>query len=169
MPRNTRQSFRGRLGAFQAMRGTAADPAFLADLAFLQNRDLDLSVRLGALLAFDALMITIGTHPVSASPGAPLSLDAPSQPLAVVASLAGIVPFILSGILCLRAMLTGEDFDAEGRTVADVDALRHRLFAAFIASIDAQSRNLVRAVHLALAGGVLTGAVWAWIIMAKAV
>ena len=63
-------SFRTRLRAFQAMRGDPPDPGFVADLEFLENRDLDLSIRLGAMLAFNALLITIGTHPVSASPGA---------------------------------------------------------------------------------------------------
>lgn len=61
-------SFRTRLRAFQAMRGDPPDAGFLADLEFLENRDLDLSVRLGAMLAFNALLVTIGTHPVSAAP-----------------------------------------------------------------------------------------------------
>ena len=60
------------------MRGDPPDKGFIADLEFLENRDLDLSVRLGAMLAFDALLMTIGTYPVSVSPGAPLSLDAAS-------------------------------------------------------------------------------------------
>ncbi len=57
----------------------APEPGFIADLEFVENRDLDLSVRLGAMLAFNALLITIGTHPVSASPGAPLSVSAETQ------------------------------------------------------------------------------------------
>ena len=69
-------SFRSRMRAFRRMRGDPPDPGFIADLEFLENRDLDLSIRLGAMLAFNALLITIGTHPISASPGAPLSLDA---------------------------------------------------------------------------------------------
>ena len=55
------RSFRSRLRAFQAMRGNPPDPGFVADLEFLENRDLDLSVRLGAMLGFNALLITIGT------------------------------------------------------------------------------------------------------------
>ena len=82
--------FRSRLRAFQAMRCDPPDPGFIADLEFLENRDLDLSIRSGAMLAFNALLITIGTHPVSASPGAPLSVDAASQPWLTLASLAGI-------------------------------------------------------------------------------
>jgi hypothetical protein len=56
-------SFRSRLRAFREMRGEPPDGGFIADLEFLENRDLDLSVRLGAMLGFNALMITIGTHP----------------------------------------------------------------------------------------------------------
>lgn len=48
------------------MRGDNPAPGFIADLEFLENRDLDLSVRIGGMLAFNALMVTIGTHPISA-------------------------------------------------------------------------------------------------------
>ncbi|HEX8555170.1 MAG TPA: hypothetical protein VF695_10730 [Sphingomonas sp.] len=89
------------------MRGDPPDPGFVADLEFLENRDLDLSARLGAMLAFNALMITIGTHPISASPGAPLSLDTATQPLLTIASLVGIAPLIASSWFCLRALLLG--------------------------------------------------------------
>lgn len=53
-------SFRSRLRAFQAMRCDTPEPGFVADLEFLENRDLDLSIRLGAMLGFNALLITIG-------------------------------------------------------------------------------------------------------------
>jgi hypothetical protein len=159
------QSFRSRLRAFQAMRGDPPDPGFIADLEFLENRDLDLSIRLGAMLAFNALLVTIGTHPVSASPGAPLSLDAATHPLLVLVSLIGILPFVASSALCLRALLLGEEFDSSG-----LDAgpdLRQRLFAAFVHSIDTQSRLLRRAVWLCFVGGALTIPIWAWIILDK--
>lgn len=158
-------SFRSRLRAFQAMRGDACDAGFIADLEFLENRDLDLSVRLGAMLAFNALMITIGTHPISASPGAPLSLDAASQPLLTLASLAGLVPLAVSSWFCLRALLIGEEFDQDG--LEEGEALRQRLFAAFVRSIDGQARLLRLAVHASLAGGALTLCVWAAILAAK--
>jgi hypothetical protein len=147
------------------MRDTPPDPGFVADLEFLENRDLDLSIRLGGMLAFNALMITIGTHPISASPGAPLSLNAPTQPLLVIASVIGIVPFITSSALCLRALLLGEEFDADG---LNTDAqLRQRLFATFIASIDVQSRLLRHSVAATFTGGVMTLIVWVWIMGAK--
>ena len=155
--------FKSRLRAFQAMRGDPPDKGFIADLEFLENRDLDLSVRLGAMLAFDALLVTIGTHPVSASPGAPLSLDAASQPLLTLASFAGIAPIAGSIWFVLRALLLGEEFDSDGLTG---EALRHRLFAAFIRSIDAQARLLGMAIRSSLAGCGLTVIVWAAILAA---
>lgn len=160
-------SFRSNLRAFQAMRGDPPDPGFVADLEYLENRDLDLSIRLGAMLAFNALLITIGTHPVSASPGAPLSLDAASQPWLTLASIAGIVPVIVSSFFTLRAMLLGEEFETEG--IDSGEALRQRLLAAFIRSIDVQARLLTQAIRWTLAGGATTLLVWAVILWVKMV
>lgn len=158
-------SFRSRLRAFQAMRCNPPDPGFVADLEFLENRDLDLSVRLGAMLGFNALLITIGTHPISASPGAPLSVDAATQPWLTIASLIGITPLIVSCALALRALLLGEEFDSEG--LDGDEALRQRLFATFIHSIDVQARLLTRAIRWTFTGGALTLLVWAWILADK--
>ena len=118
-----------------------------------------------AMLAFNALMITIGTHPISASPGAPLSLDAPTQPVLTVASLIGIVPLIASSYLCLRALLLGEELDFDG--LEDERALRQRLFAAFLRSIDAQARMIRQSIWSTGAGGVAMLAVWVWILTVK--
>ena len=160
------RSFRTRLRAFQQMRGDPPDPGFVTDLEFLENRDLDLSVRLGGLLAFDALLITIGTHPVSASPGAPLSLDAASQPLLTLASLAALSPLALSSWFILKAMLLGEEFDNDA---LEGEALRQHLFAAFVRSTDAQARPLTLAIRATLAGAGLTLVVWAVILVGKMV
>jgi hypothetical protein len=160
------RSFRTRLRAFQQMRGDPPDPGFVTDLEFLENRDLDLSVRLGGLLAFDALLITIGTHPVSASPGAPLSLDAASQPLLTLASLAALSPLALSSWFILKAMLLGEEFDNDA---LEGEALRQHLFAAIVRSIDAQARLLTLAIRATLAGAGLTLVVWAVILVGKMV
>lgn len=159
------RSSRSRLRAFQTIHGGRPAADFLADLHFLENRDLDLSVRLGALLAFNALLVTIGTHPVSASPGAPLSLDAARQPWETMASVAGVIPFLAAGVLALRAMLVGEEFETEGEE--DGEVLRQRLMAAYVRSIAAQSRLLRWSVYATLAGGVLTAGVWGWILAAK--
>lgn len=158
-------SFRNRLRAFRAIRGETPDPGFIADLEFLENRDLDLSVRLGAMLAFNALLITIGTHPVSASPGAPLSLDAKLHPVLVLASMAALVPLIVSCFFALRALMLGEEFDSDG--LDSDEALKVNLFAAFVHSIDAQARLLRLAVRWSLAGGIATLAVWVTILAEK--
>ncbi len=164
-PGMSSHSSRSRFRAFQAMRGSPPDPEFIADLEFLENRDLDLSVRIGGMLAFNALLVTIGTHPISASPGAPISLDAATFPVLTVASVLGIIPFIASCWLCLRALMLGEEFDADG---LDGDAeLRQRLFAAFVHSIDQQSRLLRRAVRWSIFGGAVTVAMWIAILADK--
>lgn len=158
-------SFKTRLRAFQAMRGEPPERGFVADLEFLENRDLDLSVRRGAMLAFNALLVTMGAHPVSASPGAPLSLDAASQPWLTLASLAALVLIAVSSWLLLEAMLLGEAFESEG--LEDDDAPRQRLSAAFIRSINAQARRLRLAIRLTMAGAALTALVWGAILAVK--
>ncbi len=162
-----RRSFRNRLRAFQHIHGGAPDAGFIADLEYVENRDLDLSVRMGAMLAFNALLITIGTHPVSASPGAPLSLDAASHPAATIASVIGIVPFVLACHYVLRGLLLGEEFDIEDAADCTPDVLRTRLLAAFVRSIDVQTGLLRRAVISTFVGGGLTAAVWIWILAGK--
>ena len=47
------------------------------------------------MLAFNALKVTIGTHAISASPGAPLSIDAAKQQVLMIVSLIGIASLIL--------------------------------------------------------------------------
>ena len=165
MKRRESRSYRAHLRAFQAMRGENVDAAFVADLEFLENRDLDLSVRLGAMLAFNALMTTIGTHPVSASPGSPISLDATTHPIEVVASVVALLPLLISSFLCLKALLLGEEFGLMGDE--DDQTLRQRLFAAFIRSIDAQQRRLRHAILCSYAGVTASVLVWAWIIADK--
>lgn len=158
------RSFRTRLRAFQKVRGNPPDPGFIADLEFLENRDLDLSVRLGAMLAFNALLITIGTHPVSASPGAPLSLDAASQPVMTLASLVALLPIAVSSWFVLRALLLGEELENDE---LEGEALRLHLFAAFVRSIDAQSRLLTLAIRATLTGAALTMVLWGVILAGK--
>ena len=67
--------------------------------------------------------------------------------------------------MALSAIILGEEFDGEGLE-AD-DALRQRLFAAFIHSMDAQARLLGQAVRWTLAGGSATLLVWAAILAGK--
>ncbi len=160
-----RRSYRTLFREFQRMRGEEPEGGFVADLEYLENRDLDLSVRLGAMLAFNALIITIGTHPLSASPGAPLSLEAGTRPILTILAAIGIVPLAISSWLCLKGLMIGEEFDP--LEDADQGARREQLFAAFIKSIDAQGRLLSLGVRWSLAGGAATIAVWIAILATK--
>jgi hypothetical protein len=159
-------SARAMLRAFQAIRGQEGDPEFIADLQYAQAKDLDLSIRIGALLAFDALLVTAGINPLTASPGAPLSLDAPTQPLEALTIAFGIAVLALSSFLCVRAILIGEEFSSEG-IEGDRDALARRLLAAYVASVDAQTRLVAVAGRLTIAGGLIVAIGCAWIMAAK--
>lgn len=162
--RRRRHSARAMLRAFQSVRGDAPDPRFAADLKFLQAKDLDLSVRIGALLAFDALLVTAGINPLTASPGAPLSLDAPTQPLESLVIAVGMALLAAASYLCVRAITIGEEFDPDG---ADEAMIAQRLLAAYVASLDAQSRLIALASRLTVAGGLVTAAGCLWILLAK--
>jgi hypothetical protein len=157
---------RSLLRADQRARVGHPDQGFRDDLDFLQAKDLDLSVRLGALLAFDALMVTAAINPIAASPGAPLSLDAASQPFEVAFVSLGIILLACSALLCVRAMMLGEEFSADG-IVDDPEAIVQRMFATYCASVDFQVRMIRIASWLAMAGGVTTVLVCAWIMIAK--
>lgn len=155
-------SARALLRAFQHVRGERPDPGFLADLSYVQHKDLDLSVRLGAMLAIGAAI-----NPISASPGAPLSLDAATHPIEVLVVCIGIALLAWAAFECVHAVLIGEEFSNEGIEDND-EALAQRLFAAYCRSVDAQGALLARSVRLTVLGGVVTLAAWAWILLAKA-
>ena len=154
------------LRAYQAARQGQDDEGYREDLAFLQAKDLDLSVRLGALLAFDALLATAAINPISASPGAPLSLDAASQPMEVTVVSIAVLLLVASAILCVRAIMLGEEFEAEGMD-DNPQAIVQRMLATYCGSIDFQVRMLRAASLLAIAGGALTAIICAWIMVAK--
>lgn len=94
-------------------------------------------------------------------------MDAASQGALVLANLVALAPLVVSCFLALRAMLLGEEFDTDGLE-ADA-ALRQRLFASFVHSIDAQARLLRHAIRWTIAGGALTLLVWAAILYDKMV
>ena len=105
------------------------------------------------------------------------SKDAPTQPVLTLLSLVGLLPLVWSSILCLRALLLGEEFETEGLEEGlvagpdpdQVQKLQRRLFAAFIHSIDAQAHCLRQSVIATFTGGALTIAVWAAILWYKMV
>lgn len=165
MPRR-HASARAMLRAFRAIHGDRPDPSFMADLDFAQKKDLDLSVRIGALLAFNALLISTGINPLTASPGAPVSLDAARQPWEVAAIALGVVLLSASALLCVRAIMLGEEFSPEGLE-ENSEALAQRLLAAYVTSIDAESRLAAIAARLTIAGGAVTLLGCGWILLAK--
>lgn len=154
------------LRAYQSVQGDKPDAKLSADLAYVQHKDLDMSVRLGGMLAFNALLITAAINPIAASPGAPLSLDAPTQPFAVWLVCIGIIPLVLSAMYCIRAMLIGEEFSVDG-IENDKAAITQRMFAAYCVSIDQQSAVIRRSVAMTLAGGAISLIAWIWILADK--
>lgn len=159
-------SARAMLRAFQAIHRGAPDPGFMADLGYAQHKDLDLSVRIGALLAFDALLIAAGINPLTASPGAPLSLDAAAHPWEVAAVGLGMVLLAASSLLCVRAIMIGEEFSPEG-IEDNPEAIAQRLLAAYVASVDAQTRLITLAARLTIAGGSVTILACIWVLLLK--
>jgi hypothetical protein len=159
-------STRSLLRAFQATHRDGVSEEFKIDLDLLRHKDLDLSVRLGALLAFDALLITAGINPITASPGAPLSLDAPTSPLETVITMFGVLLVAISAAITVRAITIGEEFSDDG-VEDDPQAIVRRMFAAFCVSVDAQRDLLNRASRFTLAGGAVIALTFAWILAGK--
>lgn len=161
-----RISMRVQLRAFQTLRGQGADPALFQDLEMLRHKDLDLSVKAGALLAFDALILTAGLNPISASPGAPVSLDAVANAGPTWVTMAGVALMAIAAVFCVRAIMIGEDVDPHG-IEDDPAALRQRLFAAYCAAIDAQATNIAWASRFTYIGGAAMAAALLWSILVK--
>jgi hypothetical protein len=166
MPAIKSLSTRAFLRAFQTISADGMSPHFIADFEMLKHKDLDLSVRLGALLAFNALLLASAIQPISASPGAPLSLDAATQPWPTIVVTLGVLLLSVSGYLCVRGILVGEEFEVEDAP-ADVEIMIQRLFAAYCVSIDAQHRALARGSRFTIWGGAVTLAGCLWIMIAK--
>jgi hypothetical protein len=166
MARSNFTSARIQLRVFQQARKDIPGSGFQDDLEFLQSKDLDMSVRLGALLAFDALILTAAINPIAASPGAPLSLDAPTQPPALILISLCVAILSVAAFFCVRGILVGEEFDLKG-----VDENRSvmitRLLAAYCSSIDAQMLMIRRASITTIAGGSATALVCFWIMAQK--
>ncbi len=159
-------SARSMLRAFQLVRAACPDESLTADLAYVQHKDLDHSVRLSGLLAVDALLITAAINPIAASPGAPLSVDAATQPWYVLFVCIGLLPLFVAAWQCVRALLIGEEFSSEG-IEEGAAAIRQRLFAAYCISVDLQAAVIKSAVRLTTIGGVLTVTAWGVILVDK--
>jgi len=156
---------RAKLRAFQTARG-AADGALPLDVELLRHADLDLSVKAGALLAFNGLIIAAGINPIAASPGAPLSVDAATDPAIVVMTAIGVLLMAVAASFSVRAVLIGEDYDEDGLD-GDAEAVRQRLFAAYCAAIDVQTRLLQTAGLFTYLGGAVTALAFVWALADK--
>ena len=159
-------STRSTLRAFQQLHRGGLDPGFMADVELLRHKDLDLSIKLGALLTFDALIIGAGVLPVSASPGAPLSVDAWNDPAIVIAAMLGVALLAWSALYCVRGVMIGEEFDSAGLE-DDAASVAVRLFAAYCAAIDKQESMLWRAARLTIAGGAVVALALIWALADK--
>lgn len=155
---------RAKLRAYQRMReaGGAAD----YELETLRHADLDLSIKAGALLAFNGLIIAAGINPIAASPGAPLSVDAGADPLIALTTALGVLLMAVASSFSVRAILVGEDFDDHGLE-EDPGTIRRRIYAAFCAAIDAQSRLLAMAGRFTYIGGAVIGVAFVWSLIDK--
>jgi hypothetical protein len=150
-PMSTRAFFR----LFQAARESQDAASLDSDLRLLQAKDLDLSIRLGAVLAFDALLIGTAIQPAVASPGAPLALDAATQPVFTLLTMVAVACLALAGFLAVRGITLGEEFSDEG--LADrPEIMIQRLYAAYCLSIDRQRRLLTLSIRLTVGGVLLT-------------
>jgi hypothetical protein len=166
MKRNRPVVARLLLDAFKRARDNAPRQEFRDDLTMLQSKDLDLSVRLGALLAFDALLLTAAINPIAASPGAPLSLDAPTQPWEVALVSLGIILLAISAIQCVRGILVGEEFEADPERDS-AETIRERMYQAYVESIDTQMRMIRLASRFAIIGSAVTIIACLWIMAEK--
>jgi hypothetical protein len=151
-----RMSTRSLLRLYEEARRTADTGTLEANLALLQSKDVDLSIRLGAVLAFDALLIATAIQPIVASPGAPLALDAAAQPGFTLMAALSVAILSVSGFIAVHAITLGEEFSDAGLE-ENPEILIQRLFAAYCASIDRQAALLGHAIRLTVAGLVLTG------------
>jgi hypothetical protein len=157
---------RSRLRAFQAAHNAAPAAGLMLDLDLLRHADLDLSIKAGALLAFNGLIIAAGINPIAASPGAPLSIDAHTDPLIALTTALGVLLMAAAATFCVGAILIGEDFDDSGLE-DDPKAILQRLEATYCAAIDVQARLIARAGLLTYAGGAVTGAAFVWALTDK--
>lgn len=159
-------STRALLRAFQVTHREGVSGDFKIDLDLLRHKDLDLSVRLGALLAFDALLITAGINPITSSPGAPLSINAVQHPVETVATMVGVLLVAVSAAIVVRAITLGEEFSDDG-IEDDPQAITRRMFAAFCVSIDVQTAQLKRSSFYTLIGGAVIATTFVWILADK--
>ncbi|MET0546751.1 MAG: hypothetical protein ABWZ40_10605 [Caulobacterales bacterium] len=164
-----RISTRSILRAFQAARqhkGGAIDSGLFADLEMVRHKDLDLSIKAGALLAFQGLLLTAGINPIAASPGAPLSVSPVDEAAVVIVTAIGVGLLAWAATYCVRCIMIGEDFDDTGLE-ADPHGVAIRMLAAYCVAIDKQTDLLAKAVLWTYAGGGAMAVAFFWALIGK--
>jgi hypothetical protein len=157
---------RAKLRAFQSARANGEQSSIEHDIALLRHADLDLSIKAGALLTFNGLIIAAGINPIAASPGAPLSVDAHADPVIALLTAVGVLLMAVAASFSVRGILVGEEFDDKGLE-GDTEAILQRLYAAYCSAIDLQARLLAMAGRFTYAGGVVTAAAFIWALADK--
>jgi len=161
-----RVSMRRKLRAFQAARADGEAAGVSHDIELLRHADLDLSIKAGALLTFNGLIIAAGINPIAASPGAPLSVDARADPAIAVLTAIGVLLMAIASSFSVRAILVGEEFDDDGLE-SDAAAILQRVYAAYCTAIDAQASLLSTAGQFTFAGGLATAFAFIWALADK--
>ena len=166
----TRISTRALLRAFQRAReaqNTSAEAEALhRDLELVRHLDTDLSIKSGALLAFQGLILMAGINPIAASPGSPLSVGPWDAPGVVLVTAIGVGLLAWAATFCVRCIMIGEHFDDSGLE-EDPDGVAVRILAAYCAAIDKEKTLLAKGVLWTYAGGASMVVAFFWALIGK--
>jgi len=158
------------LRSFQRVRAAQATSAeadaLFKDLELVRHLDTDLSIKAGALLAFQGLILMAGINIITASPGSPLSVSPLDAPWVVLATALGVALLAVAATFCVRCIMIGEYFDDSGLK-DDPDAIAVRMLAAHCAAIDKEKTLLAKAVLWTYAGGAAMVVAFFWALIGK--
>ena len=163
-------STRALLRAFQrarAAQSTSAEAeALFRDLELVRHLDTDLSIKSGALLAFQGLILMAGINPIAASPGSPLSVSPVDAYGVVLVTAIGVGLLAWAATFCVRCIMIGEHFDDNGLE-NDPDGVAVRMLAAYCAAIDKEKTLLAKGVLWTYAGGAAMVVAFFWALIGK--
>ena len=166
----SRITTRALLRSFQRVRAaqttSAEADALFKDLELVRHMDTDLSIKSGALLAFQGLILMAGINPIAASPGAPLSVSPVDAAGVVLVTALGVALLAVAATFCVRCIMIGEYFDDSGLK-DDPDAIAVRMLAAHCAAIDKEKTLLAKAVLWTYAGGAAMVVAFFWALIGK--
>lgn len=166
----SRITTRALLRAFQRARAAQATnaeaEALFRDLELVRHLDTDLSIKSGALLAFQGLILMAGINPIAASPGSPLSISPVDAPGVVLVTALGVALLAWAATFCVRCIMIGEHFDDSGLE-DDADGVAVRMLAAYCAAIDKEKTLLAKGVLWTYAGGAAMVVAFFWALIGK--